>query len=89
MRTSDLLERVKNLSTVKESKVKTCGTCVFWKVDKTDRIEREFITQGRALCHQQTRIDRPFLHHTNPACESLKLADVDTQIKRQRYLEGR
>jgi len=89
MRTSDLIERVKNLSTVKESKVKTCGTCVFWKSDKTDSVERDHAAQGRALCQLQTKIDRPFLHHTTPACDSLKLVDIDTQIKRQRYLEGK
>jgi hypothetical protein len=71
------------------SRKPSCGQCNHWKVDKTDEIQRRHAAQGRALCVWDKRLDRPFLHHKSPACEKISMVDLDTEIKRMKYLEGK
>lgn len=70
-------------------KPKTCRMCNHWKVNKNDKLQREHASQGRALCGLDNRLGQPFLHHTNPACDKISIVDLETEVKRIKYLEGK
>ena len=71
------------------SKKQTCAQCNNWRVDKSDKIQREHAAQGRALCQEDSRMDKPFLHHSHAACAKINYVDLDLEIKRLEYLKGK
>ena len=76
-------------SFIESKSVKICGLCEHWKSIKSDRTDRDHAEQGRARCGLETKIDRPYLHYKNTACQNKKRVSVLIAGKRLQYFEGK
>ena len=68
---------------------KECGSCTLWKSNKNDRLEREHAMQGRSMCANERPEKGMFFYHKTPACDRHVYVDVATQMKRNKFLEGK